>query len=140
MSEDKEDIDVEPKKIESPKDYKASRKAFSNLALELTDEELKSSGVQKMLLADISRLESSSSSLENYKELYYTAEKARAILLEKQKTFVFSEVLYSVSLTLGAALMGLTPSISSANFEPNIILIIGFILIIGSIVAKVVKK
>jgi len=124
MSADQEDVeidadaDVEPVKTESTTHIKSSRKAFSKLATELTDDELNSSGVQKMLLAEISRLEYVALYSNKFKEKYHNADKDRAVLKEKEKTFIFSEILYSVSLTLGAALIGLTPSINSSTVSP----------------------
>jgi hypothetical protein len=144
MSNDQEDVeigaDVEPTAAESTSHIKSSRKAFSKLATELTDDELSSPGVQKMLLAEISRLESAVTYSEAYKDKYHIADKDREVLKEKEKTFIFSEILYSVSLTLGAALIGLTPSIKSSEVSPVIIGIVGFLLVGGAIVAKVVRK
>ena len=144
MSNDQEDVetgaDVEPAKDESTAHIKSSRKAFSKLATELTDEELKSPGVQKMLLAEISRLESTALYSERFREKFHDADKDRAVLREKEKTYIFSEILYSASLALGAALIGLTPSIKSSNVSPILIGAIGVLLIIGAVVAKVVKK
>lgn len=144
MNSDQEDMeigsDVEPTAAESTSHIKSSRKAFSKLATELTDEELSSPGVQKMLLAEISRLESAVIYSESFKDKYHVADKDREVLKQKEKTFIFSEILYSVSLTLGAALIGLTPSIKASEVSPAIIGIVGFLLVGGAIVAKVVKK
>jgi len=93
-----------------------------------------------MLLAEISRLESAVMYTESYKDKYHNADKDCEVLKEKEKTFIFSEILYSVSLTLGAALIGLTPSIKSSEVSPTIIGVVGFLLVGGAIVAKVVRK
>ena len=106
-----------------------------------TDEDLKSSGVQKMLLADIVRLENEVILTSIYQDKFHTTDKQSAILTEKQKTFVFSEILYSTSLTLGAVLIGLSPSIEKGKLiEPWLIGGIGGLLIIGAIITKVFKK
>ena len=139
MSNDQEDIeiDVEPSKDDSTSHIKSSRKSFSKLATELTDDELNFPGVQKMLLAEISRLESTVIYAEKFKEKFYEADKERAILKEKEKIFIFSEILYSVSLTLGAVLLGVAPSLKSSSL---LIGAIGVLLVIGAVVAKVFKK
>ncbi len=139
MSNDKEDveIDVEPSNDEGTSHIKSSRKAFSKLATELTDEELNSPGVQKMLLAEINRLESTVIYTEKFKDKFHEADKDRAVLKEKEKTFIFSEILYSVCLTLGAALIGISPSLKTS---PILIGAIGVLLVIGAVFAKVVKK
>lgn len=99
MNTNLEDIeteaDVEPVNEKSIEHVKSSRKAFSKLALELTDDELKSTGVQKMLLAEISRLESTVAKSEGFRAKFHEADKDKAVLIEKEKTFIFSEILYS---------------------------------------------
>ncbi len=132
------EADIEPvdgsKNIEH---IKSSRKAFSKLATELTDEELKFPGVQKMLLAEISRLEYTAIKSESFKEKFHQADKDKAVLMEKEKTFIFSEILYSLSLTLGAVLIGLVPSMTT---NKTAIGAIGVLFVLGAVVAKVVKK
>lgn len=142
MAENEEDIDVDPQPQGEDKSthFKAPRKAFSKLAVELTDEDLQSQGVQKLLLAEISRLEASETRADSFRERFNEKDKQCAVLEEKGKTVVFSEILYSVSLTLGAALLGLTPSIKSEGISPGVIGAVGVVLIIGAVVAKVVKK
>jgi hypothetical protein len=134
------DIDHQPQKADDSGHIKTPRKAFSKLAVELSDDDLKSQGVQKLLLAEISRLESAAIHADNYRERFNESDKECAVLKEKGKQVVFSEILYSVSLTLGAALFGLTPSIKSDSVSPNVIGAIGVVLIIGAVIAKVVKK
>jgi hypothetical protein len=140
-SEDYEnDADIEPEAGEAAPHIKSSRKAFSKLATELSDEDLSSPGVQKMLLAEISRLESAALLSEEYQNKFHSADKECAVLKEKEKTLIFSEILYSVSLTLGAALIGIAPSITSTNVSPSAVGGIGVLLVIGAVIAKVVKK
>lgn len=135
------DIDHQPQEADESRHMKTSRKAFSKLAFELTDDDLQSKGVQKLLLAEINRLEDAVAYAESYRERFCTSDKECAVLKEKGKQVVFSEILYSVSLTLGAALLGLTPSIKSEGWSsPWVIGTIGGILIIGAVVAKVVRK
>lgn len=144
MTEDAEDIesdeDIEPDPDESLSYTKSSRKVYSKLATNLTDDELNSPGVQKMLLAEISRLESTVSYSDRFKEKFHKADKDRAILEEKEKKFVFTEVLYSGCLTIGSLIIGLTPSIKSDVFPPIILGVIGAILVLTAFIAKVVKK
>lgn len=142
MIENDEDIDIDPQPLgeDQSTHFKAPRKAFSKLAVELTDDDLKSQGVQKLLLAEISRLEASEIRADSFRERFNEKDKQCAVLKEKGKTVIFSEILYSVSLTLGAALLGLSPSIKSEEISPIVIGAIGVILIIGGVIAKVVRK
>ena len=93
-----------------------------------------------MLLGEISRLEAIESISNDYKDKYHETDKQCAVLKEKEKSFLFSEILYSVSLTIGAAIIGLIPSIDSSDFPPFVFGILGGVLLIGAIIAKVVKK
>ncbi|WP_457749099.1 hypothetical protein [Sulfurimonas sp.] len=132
------EADIEPAdSSKSIEHIKSSRKAFSKLALELTDEELKSPGVQKMLLAEISRLEYTAIKSESYKDKFHQADKDKAVLIEKEKNINFSEILYSLSLTLGAILIGLVPSMTT---NKTAIGAIGVLFVLGAVIAKVIKK
>lgn len=137
------DIDHQPQKADDSGHIKTPRKAFSKLAVELSDDDLKSQGVQKLLLAEISRLENAAIHADSYRERFNESDKECAVLKEKGKQVVFSEILYSVSLTLGGSLFGLAPSIKSEDVSSNVSNVIGAIglaLIIGALIAKVVKK
>lgn len=132
------DVDTEPSgSTVNIEHTKSSRKAFSKLAIELTDDELKSPGVQKMLLAEISRLEDTAIKSESYKEKFHKADKDKAVLIEKENTIIFSEILYSLSLTLGAVLIGLVPSMTTNKVQIGAI---GVVFVLGAVIAKVVKK
>lgn len=129
-----DDGSVEPSVEKSPK------RPFSKLAVELSDQDLESKGVQKLLLAEISRLESIVSKLEGFRDKYYLIDKDKAVLTREKDSRVFLEVLYSAGLTIGAALIGLTPSISSVSFSPILVSVFGAILIIISVIARVRTK
>ncbi len=132
--------DIEPKGSEDVTNIKSSRRAFSKLATELRDDELSSPGVQKMLLAEIPRLETSETSASKYKDKYHESDKNCAILKEKGKTFTFAETLYSTCLAFGALLIGLIPSVNKSDFPPYTFGIMGGVLIFCALVAKVAKK
>jgi len=117
-----------------------TRRAFSKLAMELTQEELESSGVQKLLLAEISRLEQDNFRLSSFQDQFHEADKGREILKERSRKSTFMEILYSLGLTLGAALVGLTPSFNAAGADGWITLVIGTMMILGAVVARLVRK
>ena len=138
-----EDIkEEEPQEIESsgigavPK----TRRAFSKLATELSQEELESSGVQKLLLAEITRLEQENFRLASFQNQFHESDKERATLKERGRKSTFLEILYSLGLTLGAALVGLTPFFNAAGANGWITLVIGAVMILGSVVARLVRK
>ncbi len=131
------DADVEPTISESDTHTKPLRRPFSKLATELTDDELGSPGVQKMLLAEVSRLEAEIVESARFKEKFYEADRERAILKEKVKASIYLEILYSISLTLGALLIGFTSSINSTQDSAITIGVIGALFILGAILAKI---
>ena len=64
------DIDHQPQKADDSGHIKTPRKAFSKLAVELSDEDLKSQGVQKLLLDEISRLENAAVHADSYRDKF----------------------------------------------------------------------
>lgn len=125
----------------TPISHSKGRRAFSKLRRELTDEELSSPAVQRLLLDDIERLEKENGKLIDYQDSFYKADKKSAVLDEKLKTNVAQEVIFGVCLTVGAALLGFTPSVWVPD-KPHgwISLALGFVLITGGVVSKVVKR
>ena len=80
----------------APLSHSKGRRAFSKLRRELTDEELSSPAVQRMLIDDIERLEKENGRLSDYQDSYYAADKNSAVLNEKLKTSVAQEVIFGV--------------------------------------------
>lgn len=78
---------------------------------ELSDEDLNSPGTQRLILNELDKYEECSKLLEEYKTKYYKSETSRAVLEERANTSDSFEILYSASLSFGAMLVGLTPSL-----------------------------
>lgn len=117
------------------------RRAFRKLRRELSDEELISPAVQRLLIDDIERLEKENGKLVDYQDSFYEADKKAAVLTEKLKTNVAQDVIFGVCLTVGAALMGFASSLWTPG-KPDgwISIALGVVLIIGGIASKVVKR
>jgi hypothetical protein len=111
------------------------RRSLAKSRRELTEDELGQSGVRLMLLDEVDRLEAEVTRLHSYEEKFHAADKQVAVLQEKKRRNVATEVLYSVSISLGVGIIarsiatpqGLTPTSAIA----------GGVLVIGAIVAKV---
>ena len=116
------------------------RRAFSNVRRELSDEEVTSPAVQRMLIDDLERLEIEKFELKEYQDKYYEADKKSAILEEKVKSSVAQDVIFSVCLSVGAAALGYAPSMWKAQPSGWISIVFGLILICGGIASKVVKR
>lgn len=126
------------KKSNNQEEVPKSSKALSGLNRELTDADLSSPGVQRMLLQKIDEYDACRLELEQVKKSFHEKDKQCAVLEEKSKSSLSFEVLYGFSLTIGAALIGLYPSIKAVfNW---ILLVLGIMLLVGPIVAKALKK
>ena len=134
------DQDIDSDEEPGVGELKSPKKPFTKLAVELTGEDLQSPGVQKLLLAEISRLEHHAHKYDFCKDELAEAKQLCAVYAEKQKTHTFLEILYSVGLGVGAALIGLTPSIKSENYSGLVILGLGIVLMLGAVMAKLRQK
>lgn len=115
------------------------RGAFSNLKRELSDEDLNSPGTQRLILNELDKYEECSKQLELYKSKYYECDKDRAIYKERANSSNAFEILYSSSLSVGAMLIGLTPSLNE-KIEGWLVGVVGLLLLAGGIIAKCFKK
>lgn len=111
---------------------------YTNIKRELSEDELKSPAVQKLLLNEHDKLEQRIAELEGYVERFHYVDKLRGILEEKLKTANSYEILYSFCLAAGSALAGIS-GIFWEN-KGSLLLIGGFSLILGGIISKFAKK
>ena len=141
MSEDNHEAAPEDEGDGIPLPHTKGRKAFSKLRRELSDEELKSPAVQRLLIDDIERLEKENGKLSHFQDIYHDADKQAAILKEKLKTHIAVEIIFGVCLTIGAALIGFSPSLWDPS-KPHgwASIALGVVLIVGGIASKVVKR
>ncbi|MCP5235611.1 MAG: hypothetical protein H6945_07720 [Zoogloeaceae bacterium] len=139
---DNDSLDLEPEDTEgtAPLSHGKGRRAFSNIRRELSDEELSSPAVQRMLIDDNERLEKEKFDLSEYQRKFHDVDKKSAILEEKLKSSVSQEVIFSVCLTVGAAALGYAPSVWASQPSGYISIAFGVVLIIGGIASKVVKR
>lgn len=122
---------------------------YSNIKREITEEDLKSPAVQRILLSEVDKLENRTLDLEDIlknntedfnslKDNYHSADKKNGILEEKFKTSKSQEILYSFCLTSGSIIIGLSKTVWDQGLG-GIFLGIGFFLIIGGLISKAVK-
>ena len=115
------------------------RRAFTNLRRELSDEELCSPAIQRLLIDDIERLEKEKYDLMEYQNRFHDVDKKAAILGEKAKANVAADIIFGVCLTVGAAALAYAPSIWSNQPMGWITIAFGVALIFGGIASKVVR-
>lgn len=118
---------------------KSGRRSFSKLPRELSEKELTSPAVQKMLVDEIERLETECEDLSTYRPKFHDADKRAAILEERFKGKISIEILHAGCLTAGAAALGYAPSITTGQPSALMVAIFGVVLVIAGLAAKAVK-
>jgi len=108
-----------PEEAKSPpgerQDYAKPQRPYSHLPFNLKPEELSQEGVQKMLLGEISRLDARVSDLSDFERQFHERDKDCAVFRSRQKRDTMLEILYTVAIAVGAALLGWLPLSSSTG-------------------------
>lgn len=138
--EDQEPPGLSPKPGPEPTKGKVRRKALTSLRRELSDKELLSPAVQKLLLDEIDRLEEDNTELAGYRSRFHDADKKAAILQQKQTTSIAHEIISLSCITVGGAAIGYAPSVWASQPTGGVALAFGVVLVLGGIVAKAVKS
>lgn len=137
-------MDVEPEEPSGVKPSetvkpKSGRRSFSKLPRELSEKELASPAVQKMLVDEIERLETECDDFSSYLSKFHEADKRAAVLEEKFKGKISADILQTGCLTVGAAALGYAPSITTGQPSAWMVAIFGVVLVIAGLAAKAVK-
>lgn len=138
--EDQEPAGNHPPPDAEPTKGRSRRKAFVSLRRELSDKELSSPAVQKLLLDEIDRLENDNTELAGYRSRFYEADKKAEIFKQKQTVSIAHEIISTSCITVGGAALGYAPSVWSTQPTGAIALAFGAVLVLGGIVAKAVKS
>lgn len=117
----------------------SGRKSFAKLRRELSDEELSSTAVQRMLLDEIERLDKERSDLASYRNKFHESDKRAGILEERFKGKIAIEIIHAACITVGAAALGYAPSIWQNQPTALMAAIFGVVLILAGLAAKAVK-
>ena len=119
---------------------KAKRKALTTLRRDLSDKELTSPAVQKLLLDEVDRLESENEALSLFRDRFHASDRCVGVLEQKVKIVVGQEIISGACVTIGGALVGYAPNIWSVQAAGPIVLAAGIGLIVLGVFAKVVVK
>jgi len=122
---------------------------YSNIKREISEADLSSPALQRILLSENDKLENRNLELENIlsttnvgfnyiKDKYHEKDKEHAIIVEKLKSYKSLEILYTLCLTSGSIIIGFAKSVSETGYS-GLFLGIGILLIIGGITSKTVK-
>lgn len=112
---------------------KQESKPLSGLNRQLTEDDLKSPGVRKLLLGQLDEYETCKSKLEITMKNFYSKDKETAVLSEKLKSYVNFDLIYTSLLSVGSILIGYYAS------QPNQGLILLFIGIFSVLIAFYLK-
>ena len=125
-------------------DAPKSRRAFSGLKLELTDEELYSPGVPKILLDNLTRAEEDNAILRPFRDRFHECDKKNGKLEERLTTNRTIDVISTGCLMACAALVGYAPALWSSTATPAhagpMALGIGIVLSVSGLVARVISR
>ncbi len=120
---------------ESPK----SRPAFQSLKRDLTQDDLASPGVQKMLLDSVLQADIEISALRSFREKFHESDKQNAILGEKLKSNRAAEALSTGTIAVGAAAWGYAPAFSASPTQQYVLVAFGLVLVVVGVIAKVAR-
>lgn len=136
--EQEQETAIKPRPVSEDKPGKRFR-AFDKIGRELSEKELGSPGVQRLLIQELERLQREVDHLSDYRDRFYEADKGRAVLEQRLKVSIASDVTFGVFLTIGAALATLAPAVWDKRAVAWVLLGMGVVLVMGGIIAKVVK-
>src|SRR5438552_245620 len=130
-----EPLDQEPTEASSttPTSTIKLRRPFAKLRRELSDDELSSPAVQRLLLEEIERLDREVSDLERYRNGFHDVDKRCAVFQQRIKRVLASEVIFAVCLCVGAAALGYAPSMWTHQPTGYLSIAFGSILILGGV-------
>lgn len=124
--------DIEPPDDGSVQGNSKGRKALSNVRRELSEEDLKSPGVQRMLLDAIDQLGTEVDDLREFRDGFYSAKRHAAVLEERLRASVARDS----GLAIGAAMLGLAPSLWHSQPSGGIVVALGVALVVFALLAK----
>ena len=123
-----------------PKPTAKGRQSLSKIRRELSDEELLSPAVQRMLVDEIERLERENADLSEFRTRFHSMDKKAVLLEERAKKSLSGEIVFGACLTIGAAAIGYAPAAWSSQPSGWLSLIFGTLLVAGGIVSRVVQR
>lgn len=132
------EVPAEEQPFPAPK----GRRSFSRVSRELTEQELKSPGVLKLIIEDSERLERERGELVDYRDRFYAAREEIANLQARIKRSVAFEILSSALLVIGGVAVTCAKMLWLDQYQPAgyLALVSGAVLIFAGIAAKVVKS
>lgn len=117
-----------------------ARCAFSKVRRELSEEELSSAAVARLLLDEVERLEHQVTELSEFRDRFHKTDTQKAVLEERIRKSIASDIIFGLALTVGAILIGLTPSLWATKPQGPISLALGVVLLGGGVILRARAK
>ena len=112
------------------------RQSFRRLSRELSPEDLRDTGTQKMILDLLDRLEDENEELKEFKEKFHKRDKDVAVLRERLKKPTAQDIVIGATLAGGSLFLDYLPSLLLSTGLPShtgwIALVVGGLLVVGS--------
>lgn len=115
------------------------RHPYRRLPRELTEEELATSGVQKLILHENDQLWEQNYELQGFRDRFHETDKEVAVLRERHKEAAAQDIVLGATLAIGALIIGFVPSLWAPIEEAPtglIALVVGAVLVLGSVGAR----
>ncbi len=115
--------------------------AFRDIARQLSPEDLKQPGVQKLWLDKMERLIEQNGRLSGYETRFHEADKENGILTEKLKKRTAIDILWTAGVSIGLTMVSLAPTFWGKDAGLSIALgVFGLIFIGAGIATRVVIR
>jgi hypothetical protein len=108
---------------------------YSKLPFDLNVDDLASGGVHKMLLGEIERLSEENGRLQALETQFHEKDKRCAVLVAESKQNTLLEILYTIAIAVGAALLGWIPN-SASTYGTVVVVVLASVLFIFALFAK----
>ena len=125
---------------QEPAQESKGRPSFSRLLRPLTEDEMTASGVQKLLVAEIDRLEEENRGLKEISREFGDSQRRIGVLEEKLKSHTALDVISGGCITVGGVALGAIPALSSVQPYGLVAAGVGIVLIAVGIGSQVVKR
>jgi hypothetical protein len=133
---DDEAEESRPLGIGSETPVSKGRRALAKVDRELSTEEFATAAVQKLLMDENDRLLSEIEVLSGIRDRYHEADKKASKLEERLTRDQRLDILFAVSLAVGAALLGLAPLGWKVQPLGLLLLTFGAALVLGAAIAR----
>lgn len=119
---------------------KATRSVFRGVRKELSDDELGSPGVIRLIIDDLAHLDEVSASLEYYRDKFHGVDKELAVARQRLRASWASDIIFGAGTTLGGMLVALAQRSSVSPWMNHLLTAIGVFVVLSGVMARVIRQ